>query len=108
MRKDLKTRADAYAHSYPFAKVADAYEAGAKEERKQLNEWHDASKKPTKEGLYLSKATYECEGMLYECTLVTQWVDGHWVEPLIATSEEYGFNLENFVITAWREIHENE
>jgi hypothetical protein len=109
MSKDLKSRAEEYAHSYPFAKVSDAYIAGANEERKLLTEWHDASEdKPKVGGWYLIKITYTLDGEREERILTGCWnqCSQYWYDDHI---DEYdGDDYEDLEITHWREIHENE
>jgi hypothetical protein len=57
MTKDLKTRAEAHAHSYPFQKVSDAYIAGAKEEHLLLTHWNNIE--ADKDGFTTNKAYAE-------------------------------------------------
>jgi hypothetical protein len=57
MSKDLKSRAEGYAHSYPFAKVSDAYIAGAKEEYLLLTHWNNIE--ADKDGFTTNKAYAE-------------------------------------------------
>lgn len=102
---DIKKRAEQYAHSYPFAKVADAYEAGALAERERLTQWHDACEdEPEVEGWYLIKITYTLDGERGERVLTGCWNEHSqcWYDDHI---DEYdGDDYEDFEITHWREI----
>lgn len=106
MTKDLKTRAEAHAHSYPFQKVNDAYIAGANEERKLLTEWHDASKElppDDREVLCMIHRKYQTYAILI--------YDGKfWWQPIApATALQDGGWIGFYEdVIAWREIHENE
>ena len=96
MNKDLKTRAEQYAHSYPFAKVADAYEAGALAEREQRNAtsgWHDATKvQPTS---ISGKVLVKIGGTPY---LGRRCADGFW------TINGSTLRFKDSEIDGWREI----
>lgn len=104
MSKDLKSRAEGYAHSYPFAKVSDAYIAGANEERKLLTEWHDASKElPSEDREVLCMIHRK-----FQTYAILRHTDNGWWQPIIprALAKDGGWIGFNENVIAWREIHE--
>lgn len=94
MTKDLKTRAEGYAHSYPFAKVSDAYIAGAKEERNLLTQWYNVE-------VNLPQPHH---------TVMVKTEDGDIHIGFLAREGGWYLDYRGFRITkeivAWREIHE--
>ena len=54
---DIKKRAEQYARSYPFAKVADAYEAGAQAVFDDFAQWERLDYEPICTGMYLVTIT---------------------------------------------------
>jgi hypothetical protein len=93
---DIKKRAEQYAHSYPFAKVADAYEAGAlaeRERRNATNGWHDATK--VQPPIFGGKVLVKIGGVPF---LGRRFEDGSW------TSNSSTLRFNDAEIDGWREI----
>ena len=66
---DIKKRAEQYAHSYPFAKVADAYEAGALAAFDNFAQWERLDYEPICAGMYLVTITIVADSGLIKGVL---------------------------------------
>ena len=104
MNKDLKTRTEGYAHSYPFAKVSDAYIAGAKGMYNDLTQWHNPKD-------LLPPNDVEVLCMVHQrfqtYAILRRGVEGWWqpIYPSSATPDGGWIAFEGEVF-AWREIYE--
>ena len=104
MSKDLKSRAKGYAHSYPFAKVSDAYIAGAKDLYDEITQWYDPDKvlPPTNEEVLcmINRPHQTYAIMRY---LHGKWWEAHHEDVL---TPEGSWVAYNGIVIIWREIHE--